>query len=229
MVTNFSIQAVKRPYYPQKALMLFILIMATLLFSNNVFALSKVTAVVDKNPAMINESILLTVTADDDVNRNALDTSPLLSDFIVGQTSVSSQTSMVNFKTTRVTKWQIVLIARTPGQFIIPALTIENQQSEPVELTVVAAKEANNTTQTDIFVTSEVSRNEVYVQQLLTLSIKLHFAVDLKSGNLTEPSLTGATIEKIGQDKQSDNIINGRRYRVIEQTYAKKSDRKSVV
>jgi hypothetical protein len=220
VVTNFSMQAVRGLYYPQKALMLFILIMATLLFSNNVFALSKVTAVVDKNPAMINESILLTVTADDDVNRNALDTSPLLSDFIVGQTSVSSQTSMVNFKTTRVTKWQIVLIARTPGQFIIPALTIENQQSEPVELTVVAAKEANNTTQTDIFVTSEVSRNEVYVQQLLTLSIKLHFAVDLKSGNLTEPSLTGATIEKIGQDKQSDNIINGRRYRVIEQTYA---------
>ncbi len=213
-------QAVKAPYYPQKALMLFILIMAALLFSNNVLALSKVTAVVDKNPAMINESILLTVTADDDVNRNALDTSPLLDNFIVGQTSVSSQTSMVNFKTTRVTKWQIVLIARTPGQFIIPALTIENRQSEPVELTVVAAKEANNTSQTDIFVTSEVSRNKVYVQQLLTLSIKLHFAVDLKSGNLTEPSLTGATIEKIGQDKQSDNIINGRRYRVIEQTYA---------
>lgn len=213
-------QAVKAPYYPQKALMLFILIMAALLFSNNVLALSKVTAVVDKNPAMINESILLTVTADDDVNRNALDTSPLLDNFIVGQTSVSSQTSMVNFKTTRVTKWQIVLIARTPGQFIIPALTIENRQSEPVELTVVAAKEANNTSQTDIFVTSEVSRNKVYVQQLLTLSIKLHFVVDLKSGNLTEPSLTGATIEKIGQDKQSDNIINGRRYRVIEQTYA---------
>ena len=213
-------QAVNRSTFPLKALMLFILIMAATLFSNNVHALSTVTAVVDKNPAMINESILLTITADDDVDRNALDTSPLLDDFIVGQTSVSSQTSMINFKTSRITKWQVVLIARSPGQFIIPALSIENQQSEPIELTVVAAKEANSTTQKDIFVTSELSSNEVYVQQLFTLSIKLHFAVDLKSGNLTEPSLTGATIEKIGQDKQSDNIINGRRYRVIEQTYA---------
>ncbi len=194
--------------------------MAIFLFSNNVYALSKVTAVVDKNPAMINESILLTVTADDNVNRNALDTSPLLSDFIVGQTSVSSQTSMINFKTSRMTKWKIVLIARSAGQFIIPALTIENQQSEPVELTVIATKDASSDTQTDIFVTSELSSNEVYVQQLLTLSIKLHFAAELKSGNLTEPSLTGATIDKIGQDKQSDNIINGKRYRVIEQTYA---------
>lgn len=209
----------KGSFYPLQSLMLTILIMATFLFSNNVFALSKVTAVIDKNPAMINESILLTVTADDDINRNALDTSPLLSDFIVGQTSVSSQTSMVNFKTSRLTKWQIVLIARSAGQFIIPALTIENQQSEPVELTVIAANDTSSS-QTDIFVTSELSNDEVYVQQLLTLSIKLHFAVELKSGNLTEPSLTGATIEKIGQDKQSDNIINGKRYRVIEQTYA---------
>ncbi|PKG82046.1 protein BatD [Colwellia sp. 75C3] len=200
--------------------MLALLIITTFLLSNNAYALSKITAVVDKNPAMINESILLTVTADDDVNRNALDTSPLLSDFIVGQTSVSSQTSMVNFKTTRTTKWQVVLIARNAGQFVIPALSIANQQSDPIELTIVATKESGSDAQTDIFVTSELSSNEVYVQQLLTLSIKLHFAVELKSGNLTEPSLTGATIEKIGQDKQSDNIINGKRYRVIEQTYA---------
>jgi len=201
-------------------MILTLLMAATLLLSNNAFALSKVTAVVDKNPAMINESILLTVTADDDVSRNALDTSALQTNFIVGQTSVSSQTSMVNFKTTRMTKWQIVLIARNAGQYIIPSLSIENQQSEPIELTIIAVKDTGNNAQTDIFVTSELSSNEVYVQQLLTLSIKLHFAVDLKSGNLTEPSLTGATIEKIGQDKQSDAIINGKRYRVIEQTYA---------
>jgi len=221
VVRNFSKYLVaKLPYYSLQSLTLTLLTVATFLLSNNAHALSKVTAVIDKNPAMINESILLTVTADDDVNRNALDTSALLTDFIVGQTSVSSQTSMVNFKTTRMTKWQVVLIARSAGQFIIPALTIENQQSEPVELTIIAVKDNSSNAQTDIFVTSELSSNEVYVQQLLTLSIKLHFAVDLKSGNLTEPSLTGATFEKIGQDKQSDAIINGKRYRVIEQTYA---------
>jgi len=210
----------KSPDSSLQSMILTLLLVATFLLSNNAYALSKVTAVVDKNPAMINESILLTVTADDDVNRNALDTSALQTDFIVGQTSVSSQTSMVNFKTSRITQWQVVLIARNAGQYIIPALTIENQQSEPVELTIIAVKDNGSNAQTDIFVTSELSSDEVYVQQLLTLSIKLHFAVDLKSGNLTEPSLTGATIEKIGQDKQSDAIINGKRYRVIEQTYA---------
>jgi len=201
-------------------LMLTLLFTVTFFSSNNALALTKVTASIDKNPAMINESILLTVTADDDVDRNGLDTSPLLKDFIVGQTSVSSQTSMVNFKTSRITKWQVILIARNAGELVIPALSIEDKQTAPIELTVIKANDASTNLQADIFVTSELSTNKVYVQQLLTLSLKLHFAVELKSGNLTEPSLTGATIEKVGQDKQTDNIINGRRYRVIEQTYA---------
>ena len=210
----------KVPCSQLKRLILFVLVSTFLLLGTNAYALSSVTATVEKNPAMLNESILLTVVADDNVDRNALDTSPLLSDFIVGQTSVSSQTSIINFKTSRTTKWQIILIARYAGKLTIPALSIDNKQSDPIQITVVEASSANTNAQADIFITSELSTKQVYVQQLLTLSLKLHFSVELKGGNLTEPSLTGASIEKIGQNKQSDSIINGKRYRVIEQTYA---------
>jgi hypothetical protein len=187
--------------------------------SNQANALSNVTATIDKNPAMLNESVLLTVTADDDINRNALDTSPLLADFMVGQTSVSTQTNMVNFKTNRSTTWQVILVPRKTGKLLIPALTIEQINSAPIELTVVPKNTSDNM-QADIFITSELSHEQVYVQQLFTLTLKLYFAVELKSGNLSEPKLTGATFEKVGKDKQSDSIINGKRYRVIEQTYA---------
>lgn len=213
MVKNSSIQAIG------SALILFLWFTA-IFTSGNALALSQVTATVDKNPALINESILLTVTADDDINRSALDTSPLLKDFIVSQTSVSSQTSMVNFNTTRLTTWKIVLIARRAGRLTIPALTINNYRSKPIALTV--AKQTANATnkQADIFVTSELSSDSVYVQQLLTLTLKLHFSVDLKSGSLTEPNIEGAIVEKIGEDDQSDKLINGKRYRVIVQNYA---------
>jgi hypothetical protein len=195
---------------------------SVLLLSSNACALSKVTASIDKNPAMVNESILLTIIADDNINRNALDTSSLLTDFIVGQTSVSSQTNMVNFKTTRTTQWQVILIARRAGDFTIPALTINNHKTAPIALTVVEKRQnkSDSDIQADIFITSELSNDEVYVQQSLTLSIKLHFAIELHSASITEPSLTGAAIEKAEKDKQSDTIINGKRYRVIEQTYA---------
>lgn len=183
-------------------------------------ALTEVTASVDKNPVIVNESFVLTVIADDDIDTNALDTSALGRDFIVGRTSVSSQTSMVNFKTTRTTKWSIVLIARKPGEVTIPALTLEDKSTAPINLKVIEASETDSSTQQELFITSEVSSKEVYVQQQLTLTVKLHFAAELKRGSLTEPALDGANINQIGKDKESETIINGRRYRVIERAYA---------
>ncbi len=77
---------------------------------------TEVQAVVDKNPAMADESITLRVIANGDADRNAFDPSPLLKDFVVGRTSVSSQTKMVNFSTSRTTTWSTTLIPRTEGK-----------------------------------------------------------------------------------------------------------------
>ncbi|MBL4941223.1 MAG: protein BatD [Colwellia sp.] len=169
---------------------------------------------------MSNESIVLTVIADDSVSRDALDTSPLLADFIIARTEVSSQTSMVNFKTTRTTRWQIVLIPRKRGNLIIPALTINGYQSQVINVQVIEQGSTGSAQQQDIFISAELSANDVYVQQLVTLTIKLHIGVQLQRGSLTEPSLTGAAIEQIGKDQENEGIVNGKRYRIIERTYA---------
>ena len=185
------------------------------------YALTNVTATIDANPVVSNESIVLTVIADDSVERDSLDTSPLVKDFILARTEVSSQTSMINFKTTRTTTWQIVLIPRKTGNLIIPPLNIDGHQSQAINVQVVEqGNTANSAQQKDIFVTAELSANDVYVQQLLTLTIKLHIGIQLQRGSLTEPSLTNATIEQIGKDSESDGIVKGKRYRIIERTYA---------
>jgi hypothetical protein len=183
-------------------------------------ASSSVSATVDKNPVVVNESFVLKVTAHDDVDNNALDTSALLADFIVGRTSISSQTSMINFKTSRTTTWTTVLIAKNPGNYVIPPLDIEGNKTQEIQLKVLSAADPQASEQKDLFITSEVSKNTVYVQQQLTLTVKLHFSAELKRGSLTEPSLAGASITQIGKDKEEDTIINGRRYRIIERTYA---------
>jgi hypothetical protein len=126
----------------------------------------------------------------------------------------------VNFKTTRTTTWNTLLISKKAGDFIIPPLTIEGIQSQAIQVKVLAEKDPRADQQKDLFITSEVSTKEVYVQQQLTLTVKLHFSAELKRGSLTEPTLEGASITQIGKDKEEDTIINGRRYRVIERTYA---------
>jgi hypothetical protein len=191
-----------------------------ILISLNSYALTKVSASVDKNPVIVNESMILTVVADDDVNSNALDTSVLLKNFIVGRTSVSSQTSMINFKTTRTTTWTTVLIPRKQGELIIPVLTINGQSTQPIKVNALAASDIAASSQQDLFITTEVSATDIYVQQQITLKVKLHFATELKRGSLTEPTLADANILQIGKDKESENIINGKRYRIIERVYA---------
>ncbi len=182
-------------------------------------ALSQATATVDRNPARVNESLVLTVEVNDSVDANALDTSPLLKDFIVQRTSVSSQTSMVNFKTTRTTRFQTVLIPKRAGSLIVPPLTVEGLSTSPITLTVLAKNEQANQGPKEIFITSDISSKELYVQQQITLTVKLHFSAELRRGSMSEPSLINANINQIGQDKESQDIINGQRYRIIERTY----------
>jgi hypothetical protein len=64
-----------------------------------------------------------------------------------------------------------------------------------------------------------VSASDLYVQQQITLTVKLHFAAELKRGSLSEPSLISANILQVGKDKESESIIKGKRYRVIERVY----------
>ncbi|TWX56363.1 protein BatD [Colwellia hornerae] len=199
--------------------MLTILLSSTL-FTSNALAASQVSATIDKNPVVVNESFILKITIDDDVDTNALNTTALLKDFIVGRTSVSSQTSMVNFKTTQTTTWSTLLLGKSAGNFIIPPLTIAGIKSQAIEVKILAENDPLADKQQDIFISTEISTKEVYVQQQLTLTVKLHFAAELKRGSLTEPTLESASITQIGKDKEEDTIINGRRYRVIERTYA---------
>ncbi|QOL24438.1 protein BatD [Thalassotalea sp. LPB0316] len=183
------------------------------------YALDNVTATVDRNPVFKGESFILEVVADDEVDSDALDTSALLTDFIVGRTSVSSQTSMINFKTSRSTRWSTVLIAKRTGEFVIPALKIEDKYTQPITIKVHSPQDSSASNNRDLFITNEISNTELYVQQNITLTVKLHFAANLKRGSLSEPQLENAIIKQIGQDQESDAIINGRRFRVIERTY----------
>ncbi|NMH59477.1 BatD family protein [Alteromonas ponticola] len=190
-------------------------------FSLEVFAdVDKVEASVDKNPVMLDEAIMLSVTAYGDVQREAFDSSPLLSDFVVGRTSVSSKTSIVNFDTTRTTTWTTTLFPRGKGKFAIPSFTIAGKQTAPIEIEVVAVKQDETQPARDYYVTTDVDANSVYLHQQIRYTVKLFLATNIERGSLDAPTLAKAQIKQLGDDKQYSDIINGRRYQVIERTFA---------
>ncbi|WP_100641990.1 BatD family protein [Alteromonas facilis] len=199
------------------------LMLAIVFMMFSAFAHAEVTSVitqVDKNPVMLDESFTLSVTADGDVDRNAFDSSFLLKDFVVGQTSVSSQTRMVNFKTSRSTTWSVILFPRAVGEYTIPPVTIEGHSSAPIKLSVVPVSNVNGQETRDIFVTTEMDSNEVYIHQQVRYTVKLYLAKDIERGSLQAPELEDAEIRQIGKDAEYSEIVNGKRYRIIERTFA---------
>lgn len=205
-----------------KSLLLGLNICLFLSLSNSVLAQpTEVTASVDKNPVLADESFNLTVVANDDVDRSAFDPSPLMKDFVVGRTSVSSQTQMINFNTTRTTIWTTVLIPRQKGRFTIPAFSVDSQLTQPIEMMVLPVSASNNAGQSrDIYITTELDVKEAYLQEQLRYTVKLYLGKDLQRGSLASPTLENADIRQIGKDKEYNDIVDGRRYRIIERTFA---------
>lgn len=196
----------------------FILLILCIAVIEPAFALSKLEASVDRNPVMEGEYFVLNVSADDEVDTGKLDTSILLKDFIVGRTSVSRSTQIMNFDAVKETRWQVLLAPKQKGQLTIPSFSIDGVSSAEIPLKVVEAgaqpEQAKN-----LFIDAKVSSDEAYVGQLITYKVKLYLAVELQRGVLNAPVIEGAQIKQIGEDKDGSEIIDGRRYRVIERTY----------
>lgn len=179
-----------------------------------------VIASVDKNPVMVDESFILTVVANGDVDRDAFDSSILMKDFVVGRTSVSSQTKMINFDTSRSTTWSTILIPQTKGRFTIPSFDINGAKTKPMEVLVIPASASSASKGRDLFITTSVDVEEAYLQQQIRYTVKLHLGKDLQRGSLSSPTLENADIRQIGKDKEYNEIVEGRRYRIIERSFA---------
>jgi hypothetical protein len=180
----------------------------------------EVTASVDKNPVMVDESFILTITANQDLDRNAFDSSFLMKDFVVGRTSISSQTQMVNFTTSKKMTWSTVLIPRKQGRFAIPALDISGFKTQAIDMMVLPVSANTAAKVRDLFITTKVDVEQAYLQQQIRYTVKLHLGKDLQRGSLSSPTLENADIRQIGKDKEYNEVVDGRRYRIIERAFA---------
>ncbi|OES34427.1 BatD family protein [Alteromonas macleodii] len=197
-----------------------IVFLLTLLLSTAAYAdVNSLEATIDRNPVMLDEAIRLTVTADGSADRDAFDSSPLLKDFVVGRTSVSSQTSIVNFDTKRTTVWTTTLFPRKEGTFTIPSLTIEGKSTQPIQVKVIPVQEKSNVAR-DYFVTTDIDVKEAYLNQQLLYTVKLFLSSNIERGSLQAPEMQNAEITQLGEDKQYTDIVNGRRYQIIERQFA---------
>ena len=197
---------------------------ATLLFlfgfSGATLAATAATAQVDRNPVMQDEGFNLVIKLDDVADKSDFDPAVLNKDFVINRTNVSSQTQIINFSRSQTTTWTVNLIPREIGRFIIPAFDINGVKTQPITLQVLPVSQNKNAQGAPLFITTELEQSEVWLQQQAQYTVKLHVALDLQRGSLSAPKMRSGEISQVGEDKESNEVINGRRYRVIERTFA---------
>jgi len=198
---------------------LFTFIFFCLISFESLADVNAVEATIDRNPVMVDEAIRLTITAEGSADRDAFDSASLLKDFVVGRTSISSQTSIVNFDTKKTTTWTTTLFPRKEGTFTIPAFSIEGKRTSPIQVKVIPIQQSGNVAR-DYFVTTDIDVTESYLNQQLLYTVKLFLSSNIERGSLQAPEMPNAEIKQLGEDKQYTDIVNGRRYQIIERDFA---------
>lgn len=180
-----------------------------------------ITASVDRNPVSIDESFKIFFTADDNPEGDP-DFSPLEQDFDILNQSQSSNASWVNGTYTNSIRWTIEVTAKKAGDAVIPAIAFGNDTSEPLPIVVqqgASNKDAAHSNE-EIFLEAKIEPVQPYVQSQVLYTIRLYRRVDVAQAELSEPELTDAVIEKLGEDSNFNTVVNGVSYLVTERKYA---------
>lgn len=188
-----------------------------LLFSMPSYA-QQATASIDRNPVVEYGALVLTISSDESLPRSAFSPERWIENFEIRSTAVNSSSTMVNNQVTRSTEWRVSLVAPSAGTYEIPAITIGNAETAPIKIEVIAATE-QPPQERSYFIEASLDNDSVYVQQQLTYTVKLYVADQLETGSLGLPSIENVTVEQLGQDRQSQEIIDGRRFQVLTRNY----------
>ncbi len=113
--------------------------------------------------------------------------------------------------------WTYQLAPTRTGELTIPELTFRDATSKPVTVEVVSG---SGPEVRDSFVELSADKGEVYVQEQLTLTVRLFFTGNLIRGELSEPEHPHAIIESLGKQQEYTRYRDGVRYRVVERRYA---------
>jgi len=187
---------------------------------------------VNRDVIAIGEQVYLTVKVTGPQQNLPQPQMPNLAMFEAYSQGTSTNISIVNGQMESSVSYNHVLIPRKEGTFVIkPVAVVHNHkryESNEITITVTGSggtaskpEEIETTTSSgkarDIFLTAETDRKKVYVNQQITLTIKFYHAVKLMSQpDYTAPQTTGFWADMLDEQKTYYQVVNGRRYKVIE-------------
>ena len=180
-----------------------------------------VTAKLDRNSAVVGETVTLVLETSDTNQSLDTDFSVLQADFDVLNRRSETQMSFVNGAQTASVRLVITLEPKHEGELPIPSLKFPGASSNPLKLKVSAAPELAPGEAEPVFVevTVQPETGPYYVLSQISLTVRIFYQANLTEAAINPPSPAQASVRLLDEvPYQSDR--NGERYRVLERRYA---------
>lgn len=183
---------------------------------------AELAASVDRMRLNSGETVELTLETSDVTQFGKPDLSALESSFDVGGTRQINRLNTLDGGNQATTRWIITLLPKQTGSVMIPSLQLGELKSQPITLQVMQSDNPNQASQqAPVFVEASVDNDSVYVQAQTVLTLRVYHSVSLfDDSNLSPLEIPDARVEKLGDSRTYEKLINGIRHGVIEMRYA---------
>jgi len=177
---------------------------------------------VDRARLNAGETVELTLESDDPTLFGKPDLSSLEASFTVQGTRQVNHLTTLDSGSQATTRWIITLLPKQNGTVIIPPLQLGELSSLPITLQVIQGESQDpSSTLAPVFIEASLDQGTVYVQAQAVLTLRIYHSVSLfDDSNLTPLVIADARIEKLGETRTYEKLINGIRHGVIEMRYA---------
>ncbi|RMT82936.1 BatD family protein [Pseudomonas viridiflava] len=180
------------------------------------------TASVDRTRLNVGETVELTLETEDVTQFGKPDLTALDGNFEVRDTRQVNRLTTPGTQNQATTRWIITLLPKQTGSVTIPALQLGELKSQPLTLQVIQSEPKEQDRQlAPVFIEATLDQNSVYVQAQVVLTLRIYHSVQLFDDSSLSPlQVPDARIEKLGDSRTYEKLINGVRHGVIEMRYA---------
>ncbi len=185
--------------------------------------LAQVPASVDRTQVGAQQTFHLYIDVANVKSADNIDLSVLDGSFQIYGRSRQSSTSIINGNVTRKREIVLTLLPLSSGILTIPAITVGNDKTAPIQITVLSSSNLPKSLNNDeIILKAEVNQKSSFVQQEILYTLKVYVGTQLSRASLTPPKLIkgDAVFEQIGKEKNYQQTIKGKRYVVYEYQYS---------
>jgi hypothetical protein len=212
-------------HFPSLRSLLFLLAALPCLATTLAIQAATLSSTVDRQQVGEDETLNLIISVDDSSISGSPDLAGLDSNFQLMRSSSNSNTTIINGKFSSKKEWHYMLLPKHSGKLLIPSFKLGQLFSDAIEIDVTPSgadnkREADNSTSqhSDLFLEQKLDKSEAYVQERITLTLRIYTAIRIARPQIPDPVLPDVMVEKLGQAEYQSKQ-NGRDYYVLEYKY----------